>query len=62
MMHSVANWPQKNSEARLISYSLEDSSAYLYCREAQFNDEGVRATAGHAAGRAPLAQCLARSF
>ncbi|MBT9299576.1 UDP-N-acetylmuramoyl-L-alanyl-D-glutamate--2,6-diaminopimelate ligase [Pseudomonas sp. TAE6080] len=32
------------SESRLISYSLEDSSAYLYCREAQFNDEGVRAT------------------
>jgi UDP-N-acetylmuramyl tripeptide synthase len=28
----------------LISYSLEDSSAYLYCREAQFDDEGVRAT------------------
>jgi UDP-N-acetylmuramoyl-L-alanyl-D-glutamate--2,6-diaminopimelate ligase len=31
-------------ESRLISYSLEDSSAYLYCREAQFDDEGVRAT------------------
>jgi len=34
----------ENSEARLISYSLEDSRAYLYCREAQFSDEGVRAT------------------
>ena len=34
----------QDSEARLITYSLEDSSAYLYCREAQFNDEGVRAT------------------
>lgn len=34
----------EDSEARLISYSLEDSSAYLYCREAHFNDEGVRAT------------------
>ncbi|MEG2261192.1 MAG: cyanophycin synthetase, partial [Raoultibacter sp.] len=34
----------EKSEARLISYSLEDSSAYLYCREAQFNDEGVLAT------------------
>jgi UDP-N-acetylmuramoyl-L-alanyl-D-glutamate--2,6-diaminopimelate ligase len=32
------------SESRLISYSLEDSSAYLYCREAQFDDDGVRAT------------------
>jgi len=31
-------------ESRLISYSLEDSSAYLYCREAQFDDDGVRAT------------------
>ncbi len=31
-------------ESRLITYSLEDSSAYLYCREAQFDDEGVRAT------------------
>ena len=33
-----------DSEARLITYSLEDASAYLYCREAQFNDEGVLAT------------------
>ena len=31
-------------ESRLITYSLEDSRAYLYCREAQFSDEGVRAT------------------
>ena len=31
-------------ESRLITYSLENSSAYLYCREAQFDDEGVRAT------------------
>ena len=49
-------------ESRLITYSLEDSSAYLYCREAQFDDEGVRATLVDAAGRAPLAQHLARSF
>lgn len=34
----------EGSDARLISYSLQDASAYLYCREAQFNDEGVRAT------------------
>lgn len=31
-------------ESRLITYSLEDSSAYLYCRDAVFGDEGVRAT------------------
>lgn len=31
-------------DSRLISYSLEDSSAYLYCRAATFDDEGVRAT------------------
>ncbi len=31
-------------ESRLITYSLEDASAYLYVRQAQFNDEGVRAT------------------
>ncbi|MBC3949447.1 UDP-N-acetylmuramoyl-L-alanyl-D-glutamate--2,6-diaminopimelate ligase [Pseudomonas folii] len=31
-------------ESRLITYSLEDSRAYLYCRDAKFDDEGVRAT------------------
>lgn len=31
-------------ESRLITYSLLDSSAYLYCRDAIFDDEGVRAT------------------
>lgn len=31
-------------DSRLIGYSLEDSSAYLYCREVHFDDEGVRAT------------------
>ncbi len=31
-------------ESRLITYSLEDSSAYLYCRDARFDDDGVRAT------------------
>ncbi|MBD9482387.1 UDP-N-acetylmuramoyl-L-alanyl-D-glutamate--2,6-diaminopimelate ligase [Pseudomonas sp. PDM14] len=30
-------------DSRLISYSLEDSSAYLYCRETAFDDHGVRA-------------------
>ena len=31
-------------ESRLITYSLEDSSAYLYCRDARFDDDGVKAT------------------
>jgi len=31
-------------ESRLITYSLLDRSAYLFCRDAQFDDEGVRAT------------------
>ncbi|NBF03497.1 UDP-N-acetylmuramoyl-L-alanyl-D-glutamate--2,6-diaminopimelate ligase [Pseudomonas sp. Fl5BN2] len=31
-------------ESRLITYSLEDSAAYLFCREANFDDDGVRAT------------------
>ncbi|HXR01432.1 MAG TPA: UDP-N-acetylmuramoyl-L-alanyl-D-glutamate--2,6-diaminopimelate ligase, partial [Pseudomonas sp.] len=30
--------------SRVITYSLEDSSAYLYCRDAHFDDDGVRAT------------------
>lgn len=30
-------------ESRLIGYSLQDSGAYLYCRDAQFDDHGVRA-------------------
>jgi UDP-N-acetylmuramoyl-L-alanyl-D-glutamate--2,6-diaminopimelate ligase len=30
--------------SRLITYSQEDSSAYLFCRDARFDDDGVRAT------------------
>ncbi|WP_300653893.1 UDP-N-acetylmuramoyl-L-alanyl-D-glutamate--2,6-diaminopimelate ligase [Pseudomonas sp.] len=29
-------------DSRLISYSLEDPAAYLYCRNAQFDEQGVR--------------------
>ena len=29
--------------SRLIGYSLHDASAYLFCREASFDDQGVRA-------------------
>ncbi|MBC9252106.1 UDP-N-acetylmuramoyl-L-alanyl-D-glutamate--2,6-diaminopimelate ligase [Pseudomonas alcaligenes] len=30
-------------DSRLISYSLNDSAAYLYCRQASFDDHGIRA-------------------
>ncbi|WP_028240324.1 UDP-N-acetylmuramoyl-L-alanyl-D-glutamate--2,6-diaminopimelate ligase [Stutzerimonas azotifigens] len=30
-------------ESRLITYSLEDSSAYLYCPDARLDDDGIRA-------------------
>lgn len=30
-------------QSRLIDYSLSDAAAYLYCREASFDDHGVRA-------------------
>src|SRR5690606_9237872 len=33
----------ESHESRLIGYSLSDASAYLFCREAAFNDHGVRA-------------------
>jgi UDP-N-acetylmuramoyl-L-alanyl-D-glutamate--2,6-diaminopimelate ligase len=45
-------------ESRLITYSLEDSSALLYCHEAHFDDHGVRATLvtphGEGSLRSPL--------
>ncbi|WP_068829577.1 UDP-N-acetylmuramoyl-L-alanyl-D-glutamate--2,6-diaminopimelate ligase [Pseudomonas sp. BMS12] len=34
---------EQSHESRLIGYSLDDSSAYLHCREVQFDDHGVRA-------------------
>lgn len=33
----------QQGESRLISYSLKDPAATLYCREATFDDDGVRA-------------------
>ncbi|MDG1580754.1 UDP-N-acetylmuramoyl-L-alanyl-D-glutamate--2,6-diaminopimelate ligase [Pseudomonas sp. GOM6] len=33
----------QSRESRLIGYSLEDASAYLFCREASFGDHGVQA-------------------
>ncbi|WP_248917323.1 UDP-N-acetylmuramoyl-L-alanyl-D-glutamate--2,6-diaminopimelate ligase [Pseudomonas entomophila] len=32
-----------HAESRLISYSLQDQSATLFCKQAIFNDDGVRA-------------------
>jgi UDP-N-acetylmuramoyl-L-alanyl-D-glutamate--2,6-diaminopimelate ligase len=31
-------------ESRLVGYSLSDASAYLFCREARFDDHGVQAS------------------
>lgn len=33
----------ETTESRLISYSLTDASAYLYCPEARLGDDGIRA-------------------
>lgn len=33
----------QSSESRLITYSLEDSSAYLYCPNPQLDDDGIHA-------------------
>lgn len=33
----------KHAESRLITYSLEDASAYLYCQEARLDDNGIHA-------------------
>ena len=34
----------RTHESRLIGYSQEDASAFIYCREAHFDDDGVRAS------------------
>lgn len=33
----------ESRQSRLFSYSLEDADAFLYCRQARFDDHGVRA-------------------
>ncbi|UVJ43243.1 UDP-N-acetylmuramoyl-L-alanyl-D-glutamate--2,6-diaminopimelate ligase [Pseudomonas sp. LS1212] len=52
----------QSHESRLISYSLEDSSASLYCREAHFDDTGVRATLVTAQGQHSLRSALLGRF
>jgi UDP-N-acetylmuramoyl-L-alanyl-D-glutamate--2,6-diaminopimelate ligase len=49
-------------ESRLISYSLIDASAYLYCREAHFDEQGVRATLVTPRGEGSLRSSLLGRF
>ena len=49
-------------ESRLISYSLEDASAYLYCRYVQFDEQGVRATLVTPRGEGSLRSSLLGRF
>lgn len=53
---------KEKHESRLISYSLIDSSAYLYCRDAHFDDDGVRATLVTAQGEHNLRSSLLGRF
>ncbi|MDO9320171.1 MAG: UDP-N-acetylmuramoyl-L-alanyl-D-glutamate--2,6-diaminopimelate ligase, partial [Pseudomonas sp.] len=50
------------SESRLISYSLDDSTAYLYCRSADFDDDGVRADIVTPQGEGRLCSALLGRF
>jgi UDP-N-acetylmuramoyl-L-alanyl-D-glutamate--2,6-diaminopimelate ligase len=49
-------------ESRLISYSLNDADAYLYCRDAQFDEQGVRATLVTPRGEGRLRSSLLGRF
>jgi UDP-N-acetylmuramoyl-L-alanyl-D-glutamate--2,6-diaminopimelate ligase len=49
-------------DSRLISYSLEDAGAYLYCRDAQFDEQGVRATLVTLRGEGNLRSSLLGRF
>lgn len=53
---------EQDHESRLITYSLSDSSATLYCRDAQFDDHGVRATLVTSHGEYSLRSSLLGSF
>jgi UDP-N-acetylmuramoyl-L-alanyl-D-glutamate--2,6-diaminopimelate ligase len=53
---------EQEQESRLITYSLSDSSATLYCRDAQFDDHGVRATLVTAHGEYSLRSTLLGRF
>lgn len=49
-------------ESRLITYSLDDPSAYLYCSEAHFDDHGVRAKLVTPKGEGSLRSSLLGRF
>lgn len=49
-------------ESRLISYSLKDAGASLFCREARFDDNGVHATLVTAQGEHNLRSALLGRF
>lgn len=49
-------------ETRLLSYSLENPDASLYCREARFDDDGVRAVLITAQGERTLRSQLLGRF
>ncbi|MDN7141780.1 UDP-N-acetylmuramoyl-L-alanyl-D-glutamate--2,6-diaminopimelate ligase [Pseudomonas sp. JQ170] len=51
-----------DAESRLITYSLKDSAASLYCREAHFDDDGVRAVIVTAQGERTLRSRLLGRF
>nr|WP_298135624.1 UDP-N-acetylmuramoyl-L-alanyl-D-glutamate--2,6-diaminopimelate ligase [uncultured Pseudomonas sp.] len=48
--------------SRVIGYSLEDRSAYLYCREARFDEQGVLATLVTPQGERSLRSSLLGRF
>ncbi len=50
------------AESRLISYSLDDPAAYLYCRSAQFDQHGVRADVVTPQGEGRLSSALLGRF
>jgi len=49
-------------ESRLISYSLSDADAYLHCRNAHFDEQGVRATLVTPRGEGSLRSSLLGRF
>ena len=53
---------EEGHESRLITYSLLDPAATLYCREAEFDDHGVRATLVTAQGEHVLRSRLLGRF
>lgn len=52
----------RSQESRLITYSLHDPAATLYCREATFDDSGARATLVTAQGERSLRSGLLGRF